>query len=135
MTRPATADGYILSEIEVYGRGGPVAKPKPAASRAPMADSTLAGGAWRLQRSNLVTGAGEALSKPGYKADDWVIATVPGTVLTSYFNVGAIPDPNFSHNQLYISDSFFYSDFWYRTEFTAPADRPRRSRMAQLRRH
>ncbi len=119
MTRPATADGYILSEIEVYGRGGPVARPKPAAS---FADGrlNLSGGAWRLQRSNLVSGAGEALSKPGYKADDWIIATVPGTTLTSYFNVGAVPDPNFSHNQLYISDSYFYSDFWYRTEFTAP---------------
>ena len=119
MTRPATAEGYILSEIEVYGRGGPVPRPKPAAS-AVDGRLDLAGGAWRLQRSNLVTGAGEALSKSGYKADDWVIATVPGTVLTSYFNVGAIPDPNFSHNQLYISDSYFYSDFWYRTEFTAP---------------
>ena len=119
MTRPATADGYILSEIEVYGRGGPVARPKPATA-AVDGKLNLAGGAWRLQRSNLVTGAGEALSKSGYKADDWVIATVPGTVLTSYFNVGAIPDPNFSHNQIYISDSYFYSDFWYRTEFTAP---------------
>ena len=26
--------------------------------------------------------------------------------------------PNFGQNQLHISDSFFYSDFWYRTEFT-----------------
>ncbi len=119
MTRPATPDGYILSEIEVYGRGGPVARPKPAANAAD-GRLDLAGGAWRLQRSNLVEGAGEALSKPGYKSDDWVIATVPGTVLTSYFNVGAVPDPNFSHNQLFISDSYFYSDFWYRTEFTGP---------------
>ncbi len=123
MTRPATADGYILSEIEVYGRGGPVAKPASAAT-AVDGRLDLAGGAWRLQRSNLVASAGEALSKPGYKADDWVVATVPGTVLTSYFNVGAIPDPNFSHNQLYISDSFFYSDFWYRTEFTGPSFAP-----------
>ena len=48
------------------------------------------------------------------------MATVPGTVLTSYLNAGAIPDPNFGQNQLHISDSYFYSDFWYRTEFTAP---------------
>src|SRR5579871_5310045 len=26
MTKPATPDGYVLSELEVYGRGGPVAK-------------------------------------------------------------------------------------------------------------
>ena len=30
-------------------------------------------------------------------------------------------EPNFGQNQLHISDSYFHSDFWYRTEFTAPA--------------
>jgi hypothetical protein len=35
--------------------------------------------------------------------------------------VGAVPDPNFSDNLNMISDSFFYADFWYRDEFTAPA--------------
>jgi len=47
-------------------------------------------------------------------------ATVPGTVLASYLNAGALPDPNFGDNQLAISDSFFYADFWYRNEFEAP---------------
>jgi beta-galactosidase/beta-glucuronidase len=119
MKRPATPDGYILSELEVYGRGGPVARPKPAAIAAD-GRLNLAGGEWKLQRSSLVEGAGEALSKPGFRAADWVVATVPGTVLTSYVNAGAVPDPNFSHNQVHISDSFFYSDFWYRNEFPAP---------------
>ena len=67
---------------------------------------------------------GRRLSKPGFHDDAWVAATVPGTVLTSYLNAGAIPDPNFGRNQLYVSDSFFYSDFWYRTEFIAPALAP-----------
>ncbi len=49
---------------------------------------------------------------------------MPGTVLTSYANLGAIPDPNFGQNQLHISDSYFYSDFWYRTEFNAPSKTP-----------
>jgi hypothetical protein len=119
MTRPTSPDGYMLSEIEVYGRGGPIAKPKPAAA---LTDGKLdlAGGAWRLQRLDPAGATGEALSKSGFKDSDWVIATVPGTVLTSYVNVGAVPDPNFGQNQLHISDSFFYSDFWYRTEFQAP---------------
>ncbi len=30
MTRPSSPYGYILSEIEVFGRGGFIAKPKPA---------------------------------------------------------------------------------------------------------
>ena len=28
LTKPATPEGYILSELEVYGRGGPVARPE-----------------------------------------------------------------------------------------------------------
>ncbi|MBW4026593.1 MAG: beta-glycosidase [Acidobacteria bacterium] len=120
MTQPATQYGYILSELEVYGRGGPVARPKarPAAREDGRLD--LAGGGWKVQRENLAGGAGEALSKSGFKDAEWVVATVPGTVLTSYLNAGAVADPNFGQNQLYVSDSYFYSDFWYRTEFDAP---------------
>ncbi len=121
MTRPATANAYILSELEVYGRGGFVVRPHAAAPDGADGRVQLAGGGWRLQRASLVSVAGEALSKPGFQDADWLIATVPGTVLTSYLDAGAIPDPNFGQNQLHISDSFFYSDFWYRTEFTAPA--------------
>lgn len=120
MTRPTSPLGYILSELEVYGRGGPVVQAKLLEASA---DGTLhlAGGAWRVERSTQVKAGGEALSTAGYKDMDWVVATVPGTVLTSYLNAGAIPDPNFGENQLYVSDSYFYSDFWYRTEFVAPA--------------
>lgn len=120
MTRPSSPHGYILSEIEVYGRGGFIAKPKPAPQPGNDRHLLIAGGSWRIQRENLVLDAGEALSKPGFKDADWLVATVPGTVLTSYFNAGAVPDPNFGQNQLHISDSYFYSDFWYRAEFTAP---------------
>ncbi len=129
MKRPTSPDGYMLSEIEVYGRGGPVARPKIASTvhdkdRAKTqldGRLDLAGGAWRLQRRSLVKSDGLELSKPGFHVVGWVVATVPGTVLSSYLNVEAIPDPNYGKNQLYVSDSFFYSDFWYRTEFTAPA--------------
>lgn len=121
MSRPTSPNGYILSELEVYGRGGFVVRPKPSPVAGPDGRIDLAGGAWKLQRSSLVRNVGMVISKPGFKDDDWVVATVPGTTLTSYFNAGAIPDPNYGENQLYISDSFFYSDFWYRTEFVAPA--------------
>jgi Exo-beta-D-glucosaminidase Ig-fold domain/Glycosyl hydrolases family 2/F5/8 type C domain len=121
MTWPASPHGYILSELEVYGRGGFVVHPHAAAPVDADGHLHLAGGAWRLQRASLVEAAGDALSKPGFQDADWLVATVPGTVLTSYLNAGAIPDPNYGKNQLHISDSYFYSDFWYRTEFTAPA--------------
>ncbi len=64
------------------------------------------------------------MSLTGFDDRDWLPATVPGTVLSSYFDDGAIPDPNFGNNQLAISDSFFYADFWYRDEFTAPPLQP-----------
>ena len=120
MTRPTSPDGYILSEMEVYGRGGPVPQAHPAAAPSSDGQLDLAGGAWRLQRANFVTDAGEAIAKSGFQDGSWLIATVPGTVLTSYFNNGYIPDPNYGRNQLYLSDSYFYSDFWYRREFPAP---------------
>ncbi|HLJ79524.1 MAG TPA: discoidin domain-containing protein, partial [Acidobacteriaceae bacterium] len=122
MTSPqAPGQRYILSEMEVYGRGGPVPHAQPA--QPPQANGTLnlARGAWRLQRASLVPASGEQLSQPGFSDPDWIPATVPGTVLTSYLNNGAVPDPDFGDNQYAISDSYFGSDFWYRDEFVAPA--------------
>ena len=120
MTRPSSPEGYILSEIEVFGHGGFLVKPRPMPSVATDDTLNLAGGSWKLQRAgyNGMRDTGETFSTPGFHDDPWIVATVPGTVLTSYHNAGAIPDPNFGQNQLALSDSFFYADFWYRTEFT-----------------
>ena len=126
MTRPETPEGYVLSELEIYGRGGPVPQPKPALAADLDGRIDLAGGDWRLQRDSLVKATGEMLSTAQFEDRDWIPATVPGTVLTSYFNIGAIPDPNYGDNQLLISDSFFYADFWYRNQFTAPPPAPGR---------
>jgi len=125
MTRPTSPDGYVLSELEVYGRGGPVARPGRATPKPHEIEVgerlNLDGHPWRVQRASQVSRDGTTLSKPGFSDADWILATVPGTVLSSYLNVKAIPDPNFGRNQLYISDSYFHSDFWYRAEFTVPA--------------
>jgi hypothetical protein len=119
MRKPAAPEGYILSELEVFGKGGPVphAKPAPSPSTTRL---ELSGGAWRVERDSLVKADGPALAKPGFDDATWLPATVPGTVLASYLNAGAIPDPNFSDNQMMVSDTFFQADFWYRNEFTAP---------------
>src|SRR5262249_36900545 len=110
----------VLSELEVFGRGGPIALPRLMPTPGPDGRLVLSGGAWKLQRAPQVKAAGPALSIVGFDDLDWVVATVPGTVLSSYWNAGALPDPNFGDNHLAISDSFFCSDFWYRTEFTGP---------------
>jgi hypothetical protein len=124
LSKAATPEGYVLSEMEVYGRGGPLAEPKPAGPLRADGRQDLAGGAWRIQRNSLAGADGAALSKPGFDVRDWLVATVPGTTLTSYYNAGAIPDPNYGDNQLVISDSFFYADFWYRNEFVIPPIAP-----------
>ncbi|MBN9662527.1 MAG: discoidin domain-containing protein [Acidobacteria bacterium] len=120
LDKPATPEGYLLSELEVFGTGGLLPQPRPAPAARADGRLDLAGGGWRVQRDSLVPSGGQDISQPGYRDADWVIATVPGTVLSSYYNAGALPDPNYGDNQLMISDSFFHADFWYRDEFTAP---------------
>ena len=124
LARAASPEGYILSEMEVYGRGGSLPEAKPAPPTRADGRQDLAGGGWRIQRDSLVETDGATLSKPGFPDSDWLVATVPGTVLTSYYNAGALPDPNYGDNQFAISDSFFYADFWYRNEFVVPAAAP-----------
>ena len=121
MTKSAAPEGYALSELEVWGRGGIAVLPKPAAP-----GLALSGGAWKVQRDSQVKASGAILSQPGFADRDWLVATVPGTVLASYYNAGAVPNPDFGDNQSMISDSFFYADFWYRNEFTPPPANPGR---------
>ena len=101
-----TADGqpFELKEWEIFGRGGLVAQGRPAKERTGNRQE-LTRGSWEIRRD----------SNP----DGWVAATVPGTVLSSYVNIGALHDPNHADNQLFISESFFRSDFWYRNTFNA----------------
>ncbi|HOT54112.1 MAG TPA: discoidin domain-containing protein [Bacteroidales bacterium] len=122
MESSANGKRYIMSELEAFGTGALRAVPKPR--ELPTPDRiTLNGGDWRLQRLSLVPEKGYVISRKDYQgAETWPIATVPGTVLSSYLNMGALPDPNYGDNQLQISESFFREDFWYRTEFFVPED-------------
>ncbi len=112
----------VLSEFEVFGTGGPVPVPKPSPKQVGENRIILSGGGWKIQRASLVHENGETISRKRYSDKEWLAATVPATVLTSYWKAGAIPDPNYGDNQLMISESFFNSDFWYRNEFEVPAD-------------
>ena len=81
MQQPANDSRYILSEVEVMGKGGLVAQPvaPPPASKGKI---ILSGGNWELQRASEVTASGEEISTLGYKPENWIVATVPGTVLS-----------------------------------------------------
>ena len=121
-----TGDGqpFELSEWEVYGQGGTQAVPKPSPARVG-ARQLLSGGAWKLQRAPQAPFSGEEISTAGFDDKNWLVATVPGTVLATYVDNGAVDHPNFADNQLFISDSYFRSDFWYRDVFQAHPDTPR----------
>jgi len=127
LTEAAGGKPYVLSEMEVMGKGGLTAQNQVAEAtwinmnvdngKILNGRLSLDGGNWKLQRASEVNATGEAIAQPGFNDEAWIAATVPGTVLSSYVNIGALPDPNFADNQLQISESFFYSDFWYRHTF------------------
>ena len=106
----ASADGkpYVLTEMEVLGD-----KPETAPEEMPA-------NAVNATEINLTRGWELARQPQAADPQAWIPATVPGTVLVSYLENGMLPDPNFSDNQLYISDSYFLSPFIYRNRFTLP---------------
>ncbi len=80
----------------------------------------LAGG-WRLAAAPQVKAAGEEISKAGFADNDWLAATVPGTVLTTMIDRGIYPDPDYGLDNLAIPESLAHQDYWYRVEFRTPA--------------
>ena len=69
---------------------------------------------WQLQRASEVWAKGEEIASADFDDEGWLPATVPGTVLTSYINIGAVPNPNYADWIDQISESYFRSNFWYR---------------------
>ena len=117
----ADGDHVILSEMEVYGTGGVTLKAQ-AQPQAEDGRMYLTRGDWKIRRAPQTDADGKELSTAGFDDQSWLPATVPGTVATSYFNAGAIADIRYDDDQLQISESWFYSDFWYRNEFEIPDD-------------
>lgn len=101
----------------------PVAKPLPTG---PAIVATAPGlwevAGWRLAEAPRVTAPGDRLSRAGFDASGWYAATVPGTVLTTLVDRGVYPDPAYGLNNTVIPESLARQNYWYRTEFDAPAD-------------
>ena len=101
----------------------PVAKPikrGPALAKRAAGLWTVAG--WRLAEAPKVQADGAVLSRAGYDAKSWYVATVPGTVLTTLVDRGVYADPAFGLNNLTIPESLARQDYWYRTEIDVPAE-------------
>lgn len=80
---------------------------------------TIAAG-WKLVEADKVSAGGDAISQVGFSANTWLMATVPGTVLTTLIERGIYPDPDYGLNNLAIPESLNKQNYWYRTEFLAP---------------
>ncbi len=100
---------YGVGELEVLGRGGLVAK---ASNSLDMGKGKLSLNNWQISR-DLKPG-----TEPLKGTSPWIEATVPGTALTSYINVGAVPETTIANNMRQVSESFFNSDFTYKADIT-----------------
>src|SRR5580704_5149893 len=101
-------------------------------------DITLREG-WVVQSSAKVSGAAEAVSTSGFDASTWYKTSAPNTVFAVLVENGVYKDPYFGMNlrsvpgvsyaigsefanQEMPADSPFNVPWWYRTEFSVPAD-------------
>ena len=116
MQEPGEPGYYALREMQVLSREKQVVTPHAVAGKRD-GRYELSGGNWQLQRASEVTARGEEIACASFDSQDWIVATVPGTVLASYINIGAVPNPNYADDIDQISESYFRSNFWYRDEF------------------
>jgi hypothetical protein len=77
---------------------------------------------WRLAEGPKVTAGGAQLSRADFRDDDWYVATVPGTVLTTLIDRGVYPDPDYGLNNLAIPERLARQHYWYRTQFNLPGE-------------
>jgi len=83
-------------------------------------------GAWEMAPEPIVSEDGAVVSQPGFNANRWWPATVPGTALTTMIDQGVYPDPDYGLNNLAIPESLNKQDYWYRSEFRIPNQARRR---------
>ena len=116
LLEPGNAGCYALRELKVLSDRKVVYTPHAIAGMK-NGRYELSGGQWRLQRASEVDACGEKIASADFDSHGWIPATVPGTALTSFINIGAVPNPNYADDVDQISESYFRSSFWYRDEF------------------
>ena len=80
---------------------------------------TIAGG-WQMAAAPKVKASAQDIAKPGFDNKEWLVATVPGTALTTMIDRGIYPDSDYGLNNLVIPESLNKQNYWYRNEFKAP---------------
>ena len=96
-------------------------------------------GMWQMQSSCVDHSSGEAISTPGFAANGWHSAEVPGTVVGALVEDKTLPNPNYAMNLKSFpgvvlgggepfsnrdmpADSPFRCSHWFRMEFATPRE-------------
>ncbi|MBP6673191.1 MAG: discoidin domain-containing protein, partial [Bacteroidetes bacterium] len=77
---------------------------------------------WVLAPQEEIGNDSVAMFSDRYTTVKWTDAAVPGTVFGSFVAAGKEKDPNYADNIYRVERSNYDRNFWYRTEFTVPAD-------------
>lgn len=95
-----------------------------AVAQKPVPEPVEISAGWQLQDVAKAPQAGATISAKDYQPQGWLVATVPGTVLTSMVNDGVYPEPLYGENdrESIIPESLNKTSYWYRTTFTVPKD-------------
>ncbi len=117
--KSSDSNGYQVLELGVIGTGGYKHPNSPPNQLNEDAIFKLTNG-WKLIKAPFISSTASKISSVGFQDSKWLPALVPGTVLSSYIDYGAIPDPNYGDQQFQISDSFSRTDYWYRNEIEIP---------------
>ncbi|MDO6429274.1 glycoside hydrolase family 2 TIM barrel-domain containing protein [Flavitalea sp. BT771] len=80
---------------------------------------------WKCINTGKIAAGGEKISQPSWPLNDWLPATVPGTVLTTLINNKRMPDPFYGMNNNKIPDIYHvgrdYYTYWFVKDFTEAA--------------
>jgi hypothetical protein len=98
--------GCVITEVEIMGDG----KDRFIPSTVTALDDgklSLNKKIWRIQNAMFVQDNPETIANPQYDDTKWIPASVSGTVMGSYYDFGALPDPLYGDNMHQISDEFF----------------------------
>ena len=99
-----------------------VAKPLPTGPEV-VATATTSGrwpGDGSMAAAPTVKADAAEMAEAGFDTKGWLVATVPGTALTTMIDRGVYPDSDYGLNNLMIPESLNKQDYWYRNEFKAP---------------
>jgi len=122
----------LVSALVVLAGAAAQALPEPGARRYLQKD-------WQIQSSCVAKATGEQISAAGFDTSGWHQSDLPATVVGALVTDKTYPDPYFGTNlkslpgMNYSNKSFFAiqdmpagspfrCSWWYRTEFTVPAD-------------